>query len=321
MSEPHLMQCMEVWGGNQPCDQGVVMAGLDCWLYCKPYEDAAAGGDVYYVSSCATGRITRLLVADVSGHGRQVAELGEGLRQLMRRYVNHLDQCTFVRAMNTQFGALARAGTFATAVVTTFFSPTGHLSICNAGHPPPLRYDSAAGRWSVLREDGDAAGSPVPAQDNVPLGILDLADYQQFDVRLRVGDLVLCYTDSLIEARGADGQMLGVAGLLSLLGSLPSDDALAFTPALLSALRRLHARNLSGDDVTVMLFRPNGTSAGVRLGTRLLAPLKVARGVLRSLLHADEPAPMPDARIANVGGAMIGPLSRLWRGASRVRPD
>src|SRR5687768_18611008 len=56
-------------GGNQPADSGVVMAGLDAWVYCRPYHGAAAGGDVYYVSSCATGRITRLLVADVSGHG------------------------------------------------------------------------------------------------------------------------------------------------------------------------------------------------------------------------------------------------------------
>ena len=59
------MQCMEVWGGNQSVDSGVVMAGLDAWVYCRPYAavgadaPAAAGGDVYFVSSCATGRIAR----------------------------------------------------------------------------------------------------------------------------------------------------------------------------------------------------------------------------------------------------------------------
>src|SRR2546421_568934 len=90
--DPQVMTCMEVWGGNALTDNSVSMSGLDAWVYSKPYQDAAAGGDVYYVSSCATGRITRLLVADVSGHGSAVTATAAALRNLMRRYVNHLDQ-------------------------------------------------------------------------------------------------------------------------------------------------------------------------------------------------------------------------------------
>ena len=111
-----VMQCLEVWGGNQPVDAGVAMAGLDAWVYCKPYQDAAGGGDVYYVSACATGRITRLLVADVSGHGDKVAGVGANLRTMMRRYVNYLDQKRFVRSLNKEFTGLSDCGCFATAV-------------------------------------------------------------------------------------------------------------------------------------------------------------------------------------------------------------
>jgi sigma-B regulation protein RsbU (phosphoserine phosphatase) len=57
---------MEVWGGNAAIDNGVIMPGLDAWVYARPYQQQAAGGDIHYVSSCATGRIIRLLVADVS---------------------------------------------------------------------------------------------------------------------------------------------------------------------------------------------------------------------------------------------------------------
>ena len=63
------MQCMEVWGGSQVTSSGVELAGLDVWVYSKPFGEAQRGGDVYYVSSCASGRISRLLLADVSGHG------------------------------------------------------------------------------------------------------------------------------------------------------------------------------------------------------------------------------------------------------------
>ena len=130
---------MEVWGGNQAVDCGVVMSGLDAWLYSRPLH-AEKGGDVHYVSSCATGRVTRMLVADVSGHGAAVADTAGRLRQLMRRYVNHLDQTRFVSALNREFLALPERGGFATSVVGTFFAPTNRLLISNAGHPPPLLY-------------------------------------------------------------------------------------------------------------------------------------------------------------------------------------
>src|SRR5947209_7490110 len=165
--QTQLMQCMEVWGGNQVAESDVVMAGLDAWVYCKPYGGAAGGGDVYYVSSCATGRIHRLLVADVSGHGAAVGDLAGQLRGLMRRYVNHLDQTQFVRSMNEQFAALAQGGCFATAVVTTFFGPTGRLSLCNAGHPPPLLYRARHKKWILLDDQAPQTADIA----NIPLGI------------------------------------------------------------------------------------------------------------------------------------------------------
>ena len=111
------MQCMEVWGGSQLTARGVEFGGLDVWVYSKPYGQAQSGGDVYYASSCATGRISRLLLADVAGHGNSVAATAADLRTLMRRFVNRLDQAEFVRLLNQQFVALSRAGDFATAIV------------------------------------------------------------------------------------------------------------------------------------------------------------------------------------------------------------
>jgi hypothetical protein len=40
------MQCMEVWGGSQLTSSGVELAGLDVWVYSKPYGHAQRGGDV-----------------------------------------------------------------------------------------------------------------------------------------------------------------------------------------------------------------------------------------------------------------------------------
>src|SRR5271165_904831 len=113
------MQCMEVWSGSQLTAQGVEFGGLDAWVYSKPYQQAQSGGDIYYASSCATGRITRLLLADVAGHGTAVASTAADLRTLMRRFVNRLDQAEFVGLLNKQFAAISEGGSFATAIVAT----------------------------------------------------------------------------------------------------------------------------------------------------------------------------------------------------------
>src|SRR6202041_949514 len=96
------MTCMEVWGDSQLTARGIEMCGLNAWVYSKPFGQAQRGGDVYYASSCATGRISRLLLADVSGHGNAVAATAADLRTLMRRFVNRLDQSEFVRLLNPE---------------------------------------------------------------------------------------------------------------------------------------------------------------------------------------------------------------------------
>ena len=149
-ADARTMSCMEVWGGSDAADAAVTLSGLDAWVYSRPYEQADAGGDVYYVSACATGRINRLLVADVSGHGQSVRDVALQLRDLMRRYVNYLDQSKFVLSMNKQFVECSAAGCFATAIVTTFFAATRTLSVCNAGHPPPLVWRNKARQWAHL---------------------------------------------------------------------------------------------------------------------------------------------------------------------------
>ncbi|MGH7176400.1 MAG: PP2C family protein-serine/threonine phosphatase [Tepidisphaeraceae bacterium] len=301
-----LMQCMEVWGGNEAFDSDVSIPGLDAWVYSKPYQQAHAGGDVYYVSSCATGRIARLLVADVSGHGAGVAAAAAELRALMRRYVNRLDQRQFVRSMNEQFAQLSQAGTFATAVVTTFFGPTNFLTICNAGHPRPLRYRFDRREWTLLE-----GRRSTHAGANIPLGILDLASYDQFGVQLGVGDLVMCYTDSLIESRDSRGEMLTEAGLLELVRQIGADEPASAIPRLIAAITERDADNLEADDVTVLLFRPNGTMPGVPLRDKFLAPLRVIGGAV-SALRESRAMPLPDLSIANIGGALFGPLNRVW---------
>lgn len=299
------MQCMEVWGGSQLTARGVEFGGLDAWVYSKPYGKAHAGGDVYYASSCATGRISRLLLADVAGHGQTVAATAADLRTLMRRFVNRLDQGEFVRLLNKQFSALPRTGAFATAVVTTFFEPTRRLTVCNAGHPRPLLYRTAQRHWDFLGTLETAARS---APSNIPLGLFDAAEYEQFDIELEPGDCLLSYTDALIESRDADGEMLGEDGLLRITRLLGDVEPQKLIETLLGEIEARYPENLSEDDVTVLVVRANGR----RLRHPFRAKLRALGRAIGALVRG-QPIPFPDARIANIGGAIIPALGRGWR--------
>ncbi len=310
------MQCMEVWGGSQLVSAGVEFSGLRAWVYSKPFGQARAGGDVYYASSCATGRITRLLLADVSGHGQPVAATAADLRTLMRRFVNRLDQTEFVRLLNRNFAALSRQGSYATAVVATFFAPTRRLSVCNAGHPRPLIYRTATQQWDFL---GAQEAPPSPRLANIPLGLIGFSEYDQFEIEMEPGDFVVAYSDALIESRDADGEMLGEEGLLRLARLLGDVEAHRIIGALLGEIAERYPENLSEDDVTVMVVHANGRETKYPLAQRLRALARLAASVVRAIDPRAERAPLPDARLANVGGAILPALSRRWR-APRSEP-
>jgi sigma-B regulation protein RsbU (phosphoserine phosphatase) len=312
------MQCMEVWGGSQLTARGVELGGLDTWVYSKPYGESEYGGDVYYASSCATGRISRLLLADVAGHGKSVAATAAELRTLMRRFVNRLDQTEFVRLLNQQFAALSRDGAFATAIVITFFAPSRCLSVCNAGHPRPLLYRSAQRRWDLL---GHLELTPSSATSNLPLGILDESEYEQFDVELEAGDCLLSYTDALIESRDADGEMLGEAGLLRIMRLLPDVAPEELIETLLGEIAWRYSENLSEDDVTVLVMRANGGESHYSLGEKLGAFARFTGTLIRSVNPRAERAPFPDANLANIGGALIPALGRRWRASGAMGQD
>jgi phosphoserine phosphatase RsbU/P len=301
---------MEVWGGSELTRRGVEMGGLDAWVYSKPFGQSEDGGDVYYASSCATGRISRLMVADVAGHGKAVADTAASLRTLMRRYVNYLDQKQFVRSMNSQFAAMSQSGCFATALVSTFFAPTRRLSVCNAGHPRPLLYRAKENHWSILEQARDENCAP----HNIPLGILDLAEYEQFDVALEVGDLVIFYTDALTESKAPDGELLGESGLLEIVEKLSPRDPQKLIDGLLEAIAAKHSGNLSNDDVTMLLLSPTGRQPRYSFAERLWAQVRLMGSLIRAIDPRAERPPLPDLKLANIGGAIIPGLAKHWKG-------
>jgi phosphoserine phosphatase RsbU/P len=254
------LNCMEIWGGIEPVETSRSTPGLEFWIYSRPHEGAKEGGDLHYVTLCGGGQVSRIVVADVSGHGTAVAAFASKLRLLLRKNINRKSQRRLVEQLNRQFGEEAKLSRFATAVVATYLTSSDRLSICNAGHPRPLYYRASGGQWSFLSTE---TVEPHQGAANLPLGVDDETRYDQFTILLERDDLIIFYTDAMIEAMDDQDQVLGEAGLLERARGLDLADLdpRVVGSALKDAVAEFRGERPPDDDLTLVVLHHTATSS------------------------------------------------------------
>jgi serine phosphatase RsbU (regulator of sigma subunit)/anti-sigma regulatory factor (Ser/Thr protein kinase)/anti-anti-sigma regulatory factor len=149
----------------------------------------AAGGDWFDALPLPGDRIA-LVVGDVVGHGVTASATMGQLRILLEdRLTEAGDVCAALAAVERMAGRIRGAGA-ATVCVAALDLATGDVDLCTAGHPPPLVV-TAGGEARYLAPTGGG-----------PLGTG--ADFAAGHDRLEVGDLLLLYTDGIVERPGRD---------------------------------------------------------------------------------------------------------------------
>jgi serine phosphatase RsbU (regulator of sigma subunit) len=70
------LECKEIWGGirNREID---ISAGKVIGSVYSAASEGSQGGDIYYFGVCRGDIITRLAIADVTGHGDAVSEVSQ----------------------------------------------------------------------------------------------------------------------------------------------------------------------------------------------------------------------------------------------------
>ncbi|SRR6266446_632620 len=259
LDKPHALVCTEVWGGNRKVTRTVKMPSLVAWVASVPIEEGEGGGDLHYMSVCDYDLISRVALADVSGHGQDVNAVTERLRKLMRENINAWDQSDFMRGINNTF----RHGgddKYATAIVLSFHRITGRLAFSNAGHPAPLWYHAAQRTWGWLEEGTEAKKVP-----GLPVGLIRGTDYSQTVVKLKPFDLLVLYTDGITETENGTGGELGREQLLEWARQAPVDSPKALGEDLLQRLEMFRG-GFRTDDETLLVLQREEESLLVRLG-------------------------------------------------------
>jgi len=209
--------CTEVWGGNFSCDVSVKLAGMrgECWS--RVYDEAERGGDIHFLSVCGMSILSKVVLADVSGHGAETAEVSTIIHDALIASVSAHDNSTMMEQVNDAF---LRQHTgdfkFTTMAAMIFDSRDRSLVYAYAGHPSILRGSARTGRFTPIR--------PEDGRPGVPLGVLSghHLRYEQHLAQLAAGDVVVTYTDAFTEARTRNGDLLGEEGLVRLLENAPS---------------------------------------------------------------------------------------------------
>lgn len=247
---PRSLSCGQTWSGSGATSGVMMLPGLEVWLQSMPVGAAHAGGDVHYLSNCPQCLVSRIALADVSGHGDDVVAFADALRHLMVKHLSALDQEELMRDLNQVARRALGSFHYATMLAVGWHSRRGLLVITNAGHPPPMWYRAAHKRWTWLDIDRSSAG---PA--GVPLGLLEDIQYLRRVIKLQQDDLVVLYSDGLSEAVNNAGTELGREGLMSLVAGSAVQSAATCGTGLAQSLQSFRGDASAGDDQTVIVLR------------------------------------------------------------------
>lgn len=239
------IHCSEIWGGINIASEDVCTPGITATIH-STASGSLHGGDIYYFSVCSYDALTRVVLADVRGHGEEAAELSTWIYQLLLEFMNSTDGAGILRGLNERivehgFRALT------TAVVLSFNRLDGTLFYANAGHPPPLAWSPKSG-WSNLQMI-DSLG---PA--NLPLGIKSNTIYDQASQTLAPGDRLFLYSDGITECPIPTGDFFDEDRLLRLLNDNKNEDLHILKQNLKQSLEDFSGGPLLHDDCTFLCF-------------------------------------------------------------------
>lgn len=246
------IKCAGTWTGSERVASLLELPGMLAWVHSAPAGLSKVGGDVHYVSVCPCCVVSRIALADVSGHGKAVSTLAGELQELMQKYLPELEHNGLMHDLNQAVQEGLDGVHYATMVAVGWHNEHSSLLLANAGHPIPCVFEAGRNEWSWLE------ASPEPHQERpvgVPLGLFACADYDTIAVQLQPGDLVVLYSDGVTESTNRVGDELGPEGLMSLVKQLDCVSAESLGVQLRSALRRFRGDAEAADDETIIVLQ------------------------------------------------------------------
>jgi serine phosphatase RsbU (regulator of sigma subunit)/anti-sigma regulatory factor (Ser/Thr protein kinase) len=204
------------------------LPALPGWQVTAYYQAARqVGGDFYDFIYFDDGRLG-LVIGDVTDKGVPAALLMATTRSILRAIAQRLvAPGQVLERVNEVLYPDIPPKMFVTCLYALLDPDSGHLQFANAGHDLPY-YRHTTGEVTELRATG------------MPLGLMPGMHYEEKQVWLAPGEIILFHSDGIVEAHNEHREMFGFPRLMRLVGEHEEgktlkefvlDDLAAFTGA------------------------------------------------------------------------------------------
>lgn len=211
---------------------------LDIAAYMKTASEV--GGDYYDFHTTEDGTLT-IAVGDATGHGLRAGTLVASIKSLFVSLAYHPDIPHIFHRMSRVLKEMKLRGLF---MAMTMVKVQGQqLSVCIAGMPSVLIYRAAT---SEVEEVSIKA---------VPLGSLANYQYQQRELLLANGDVVVLLSDGLLERFNPQQEMFEEARTTTVLCACAQATSAAIIEQLVKAGEDWAAGQPQDDDVTLVVVK------------------------------------------------------------------
>jgi len=217
------------------------LEGMD--IAAKTVASRAVGGDYYDFIKYPDGRVA-IMVGDVAGKGMPAALLMSSLQARVHVVFEEPDGLAQkLTRLNKSTCANCPDNRFITFFTCIADPRTGHVTYANAGHNPPLVV-RAKGGFELL----EGAGGMI-------LGILPMAQYQEANVTLDPGDVLVLFSDGVTEEADPDDNQFGEERLANIVAELSNRPAAEIVQEVHRAVHAFTQGAPAADDITVVIAR------------------------------------------------------------------
>jgi phosphoserine phosphatase RsbU/P len=207
------------------------------------------GGDFYdfiEVPSDGTGERLGIIIGDVSGKAMSGALVMAASRSIFRILTEAYTSVEQLMAIgNTLLKRDIKKGMFVALAYTVWDSQHKTLTLSNAGQTQPILCPSDGSKPVYVDTPGD----------KFPLGIVKKCHYEETQVPLQVGDVLVLYTDGVVEAMNDKGKLYGFERFMAAIEAGRGLSANALLEKLMDDVSRYVGDAEPHDDLTIVVVQ------------------------------------------------------------------
>ncbi len=197
-------------------------------------------------------RLFDLFVGDVMGHGIMSALTGAGLKSMVMKvaaqknfHSNGLAPLQEIVAgvHDAIISELIELEIYATAMFIRIDLDANKLTAVDCGHNPAIHFHA------------DTKSSSLIKGENLPIGLIEVADYRSVTFDAGKGDLLVLFSDGLTESISPDNTYFGIERLSELIERHHEEEPTAIVEKIHAAVCDFSGRNTFDDDLTCMVIR------------------------------------------------------------------